>query len=54
MSVDEERVASILAVSKTSGVSDASIKRTPKMVAGAVKAIEKHFVRGKKANTTVK
>ena len=49
-----ETIAKILAGHKISGMSDAYIKRNPKMVANAVKAIERHYFRGKKTKTTAK
>lgn len=49
-----ETIAKILAGHKISGMNDAYIKRNPMMVADAVKAIEKHYFRGKKSNPSVK
>ncbi len=40
-----ETIAKILAGHKITGMGDAYIKRNPKMVADAVKAIEKHYLR---------
>ncbi len=41
-------IAKILAGHKISGMSDAYIKRNPKMVDDATKAIERHYFFGKK------
>ena len=47
-----ETIAKILAGHKISGMSDSCIKRNPRMVADACKAIEEHYFRGKKASAT--